>query len=879
MKPILIVIAALLPFLANSQYKFNSIMGTGVSTENHQSYGIQEDWTGGFYSLVEDQFSNKSYLNRLNPDGTVQWSKSYDKSGTDLRFQGVAVSPMDSSIYLVGDLTGFNNGLSIMKLDSSGNVLFVKEHSKPISGGTNMRRLFVNSDGTLTAFGNTSECPGTCESYGLTVKMNANGDIISNIKHAGTNLNVNFETSSELHNGNFLNIYSSYNTVTTENERHIAIMTNNGTILNQTAYNEGGTGTFFNAYGGFLHSNGNYYVGGNLIQVSPQPVTGDFGALIELNSSLALQDEYIFNYASNGALLNHFKESSSSHIECYGILYIGPFGETDVLRMVVDPSTLTATSSRAYGNYAANDISYMEQTSDNGVIISGSTYDNGTSSSSTEIIKLDPLGNLGCNELDITLAGASASVSFVPSNLTSTSGSLSTTIETVSSSVYTPNQNMACSSLSCAVNLTYTKTEVDCNGNSTGAIDISVVGVSGSETYAWTGPSGYVSSSDDITGLEAGTYNLTITDGSCVETATAIITEPNVLAVNFSQSNPSCNGVSDGNINMTITGGTSTFTQTWTGPNSFTSSLEDISGLQNGIYNVTVNDANGCTVQGSVTLTEPAVLTATVTTMDANCNGDSNGSATANPSGGTAGFTYLWDDPSAQSNVTANSLSAGTYNVVVTDANGCTANAAGTVGEPLPLSASVTTTPSACNISDGSASAVVSGGTPSYSYLWSTSGITSTQTGLSSGTYTLDVTDGNGCTLGPINVLIGDTTYGVDLCVIKVDLSSTKNEIVWEKPAPNGIAGFNIYRDIVGTYTQIDYWPYDSLSEYVDTSAGINPNTTSYRYKVSVVDSCGNESILSDYHETIHTQVTGGGGNANLIGMPMRAFHLATIES
>jgi len=92
----------------------------------------------------------------------------------------------------------------------------------------------------------------------------------------------------------------------------------------------------------------------------------------------------------------------------------------------------------------------------------------------------------------------------------------------------------------------------------------------------------------------------------------------------------------------------------------------------------------------------------------------------------------------------------------------------------------------------------------------------------------------------------------VYICLITVDSTSTKNEIVWEKPLATGIDSFKIYRDIVGTYTNIGSIAYEDLSLFVDTTPGVNPQITSYRYKISVLDTCGNESGLSDFHETMH---------------------------
>jgi hypothetical protein len=105
-----------------------------------------------------------------------------------------------------------------------------------------------------------------------------------------------------------------------------------------------------------------------------------------------------------------------------------------------------------------------------------------------------------------------------------------------------------------------------------------------------------------------------------------------------------------------------------------------------------------------------------------------------------------------------------------------------------------------------------------------------------------------------------------DICMVTVDSTSTKNEVIWEKPISNSIEGFVIHREVAGNYNVVGYVPYDSLSKFVDNTVGVNPNITSYRYKLTTIDTCGNESDYSDFHETIHLTVNQGAGSVtNLI--------------
>lgn len=211
-----------------------------------------------------------------------------------------------------------------------------------------------------------------------------------------------------------------------------------------------------------------------------------------------------------------------------------------------------------------------------------------------------------------------------------------------------------------------------------------------------------------------------------------------------SSTNVSCFGSCDGSVNL-ATLGLPNFTYIWA-PGGQT--IQNPNDLCPGTHTVTMTDANACQATATVTITEPAQLTSSTTQSDATCNGSCNGSATVTASGGTPFYTYAWDTVASSQLPTAANLCAGTYSVMVTDNNGCTSTNTVTITEPAPLDVSATSTPTSCNAcTDGSASASVSGGTPSYDYLWSPGGQTTpTATNLAAGSYTVVVTDAQGCT-------------------------------------------------------------------------------------------------------------------------------------
>lgn len=274
--------------------------------------------------------------------------------------------------------------------------------------------------------------------------------------------------------------------------------------------------------------------------------------------------------------------------------------------------------------------------------------------------------------------------------------------------------------------LSSTKVDVNCPGGTTGSIDLTVSGGTPSYTFDW----GAQGTTEDITGLAAGTYSVTVTDGAgCISSETVTITAPNAFSSSPSISHVSCNGDSDGTVTLNVSGGTSPYTENWGG--------ESPSALSAGTYPVIVTDDNGCTYNTSVTVNEPSAISATATTTDTDCNGGADGTAILNISGGTAPYSENWggEDP--------NSLSAGTYSVIITDDNGCTANESVTINEPAAIVVVSTTNDVSCNgFTDGSVSLNISGGSSPYSEDWGGEN----PNALGAGTYSVTVTDANGCT-------------------------------------------------------------------------------------------------------------------------------------
>jgi len=299
---------------------------------------------------------------------------------------------------------------------------------------------------------------------------------------------------------------------------------------------------------------------------------------------------------------------------------------------------------------------------------------------------------------------------------------------------------------------------VNCNGESTGAIEISITGGTPIYTFAWSGPNGFTASTEDISNLEAGDYSLILTDANgCIKNYINLATVPTNTAINatFNLSNITCNGLSDGAIQSTISGGTPNYTFSWTGPFGFTSPDEDISGLVAGVYQLTVSDNLGCIqVMPPQFLTEPPPVTATTTQVDVDCFGAVNGSINLSPVGGVLPYLFAWTGPGGFTADTEDIslLGPGSYGVTITDANACITvfPAIATILEPAEIEVTPKKTDISCGgQTDGAVDITVTGGVLPYSYSWSgPGGFTSNSkdiAGLAAGSYDLVISDDNGC--------------------------------------------------------------------------------------------------------------------------------------
>lgn len=286
---------------------------------------------------------------------------------------------------------------------------------------------------------------------------------------------------------------------------------------------------------------------------------------------------------------------------------------------------------------------------------------------------------------------------------------------------------------SAGIAISFNTTSAAC-GSANGSATASANGGNGNYTYNWsTG-----STSSSINNVQAGGYNLTVTDGvGCSASGVATISNFGGPAVTITPTAPNCSGGNNGSATVSATGGTSPYTYSWnTGSNATT-----ISNLSAGTVVVTVTDATGCITVQNGTISNPTPVTVNVTSTNALC-GQQNGTATAVPSGGNGTYSYTWSN--AATTNTLSNLSAGNYTVIVVDGKGCTAQGSTVVTAITGPNSVLNPINGTCQ-TQGSINVTVFGGASPYTYVWSNGASTEDIQNLVAGSYTVTITDANGC--------------------------------------------------------------------------------------------------------------------------------------
>ncbi|HWB62873.1 MAG TPA: PKD domain-containing protein [Chitinophagales bacterium] len=359
-------------------------------------------------------------------------------------------------------------------------------------------------------------------------------------------------------------------------------------------------------------------------------------------------------------------------------------------------------------------------------------------------VSLTPV-NAGCGSptgsVSASVSGGTTSYTYHWSN-----NATSTTITGLTAGNYsvTITDNHSCTvsasaSVSSSASLVSTPAAVSplCPGLSNGSASVTITSGTSPYTYIWSNGSTTAS----IANISAGTYYVTISDaGSCHGIDTVVVTQPDIITLFINASSPTCGGNADGSASISVTGGTPAFSYNW----STGATGSAISNLNPGGYSVTATDAHNCSASSTFNITTPAPITATTVTTADSCYGDLNGTVQLAPSGGTAPYTYLWSNGYTSGSLS--NLGAATYTVTITDSHSCSGTVSVNITQPNPIVIYTSSTNATNGQNNGTASVdSIRGGLPSYNVLWSDGQTTPTAVNLAGGTYTVTVTDKNGC--------------------------------------------------------------------------------------------------------------------------------------
>ncbi len=294
-------------------------------------------------------------------------------------------------------------------------------------------------------------------------------------------------------------------------------------------------------------------------------------------------------------------------------------------------------------------------------------------------------------------------------------------------------------------------TEVSCFGGNDGTISIDLIsGGAGSGnpseySYNWENIG---QTSSTVTGISAGTYSLTITDlEGCTAVNQYTVNEPSELLAGIVQDTVSCSNSADGELAVVPSGGTSPYSYQWS-PNALSSTDSLVTGLLPGGYSVTVTDALGCTAVGNSSIQPVEPIDISFNVIDNICFGGSQGEINVTVTGGTPDYTFIWSTGDTLTTSNISSLPAGSYDVTIVDANGCTFTNGTVIEQPSDITSSATTESVSCfGDRDGSMDITASGGTIPYTYsIGGAFSSPSTLVGLEPDSYDVVVMDNNGCT-------------------------------------------------------------------------------------------------------------------------------------
>lgn len=438
-------------------------------------------------------------------------------------------------------------------------------------------------------------------------------------------------------------------------------------------------------------------------------------------------------------------------------------------------------------------------------------------------------------------------------------------------------------------------TEISCNGDNTGAIDLTVQGGTSPYTFTWfTGQT-----TEDIADLLVGSYNYIILDSNnCTLTGVEIVTEPALpLSISSAITNVNCFGESNGDVDLTITGGTTPYVFEWANSQFLLSNTnEDLLNYPADSYSIIVTDEKGCYEVDTLIVTEPTKLTADFTGVNILCHGGNNGSVDLAVTGGITSYTYSWNTGETTEDI--NTLIAGYYEVTVIDDNGCIIDDSITLTEPMDsLVFTYEVEDVLCkNGSDGEIDLSITGGTTSYDYNWSSGDTLSEIGGLTAGYYTFLITDDNGCLLSDSIFVAEPDAVTLNEVITPVKCFGFSDGIIDITPiggiAPYSFTWFNSDFALSAQTEDLVDFPADTYQlELIDSNACfyemfleiVEPELLVIDYTYNIVSCQGGAdgNILVDIfggNPTYTTEWSNGATTQDLLNVPSEIYQLNVVD-
>ena len=371
---------------------------------------------------------------------------------------------------------------------------------------------------------------------------------------------------------------------------------------------------------------------------------------------------------------------------------------------------------------------------------------------------------------------------------------------------------------------------VNCFGGNDGSANVNIASGIAPFTFLWT-PGNFINQNEST--LSANHYSVAVTDANgCIVIDTMTIYQPTDIIANANSNPTSCFGFIDGSISSSANGGVGPYTFSWSPIGGNTAIA---SSLPADTYTVTVTDLHGCTKTASTIVAQPTGINLLLNTIPVTCFGISNGSANVFASGGVGTFTYQWSPSGGNTDIAVN-LASGNYTVVVTDMNGCITTYSIFVDQPDLLFSNANSLPVSCyGGNTGSAIAIVNGGTPNYNYTWSPYGGTgATADSLGAGSFTVTVTDVNGCSSTSTTVVAQSTPLVLDVATVpticigqSIDLLANVNggvgpyHLIWNTSDTTSI--ISVSPNLTSSYTVIGIDANNCTTDPVSVTVNVYP--------------------------------------------------------